>query len=52
VAATLTLYIGLQGVSSLLRPFQGGYISAKITGYGTATISTSASPGSTSSRAS
>ncbi len=31
VAATLTLYIGLQGVSLLLRPFQGGYISTKVT---------------------
>jgi len=29
VAATLTLYIGLQGVSLLLRPFQGGYISRR-----------------------
>ncbi|HEX9334804.1 MAG TPA: ABC transporter, partial [Pseudonocardiaceae bacterium] len=38
VAATLTLYIGLQGVSLLLRPFQGGYISTKLTGYITATI--------------
>lgn len=31
VAATLTLYIGLQGVSLLLRPFQGGYISTGVT---------------------
>ena len=38
VAATLTLYIGLQGVSLLLRPFQGGYISTKVTGYLTASI--------------
>ena len=38
VAATLTLYIGLQGVSLLLRPFQGGFISTKVTGYITATI--------------
>ncbi len=28
VAATLVTYIGLQGISLLLRPFQGGYISA------------------------
>ncbi|MEU6602567.1 ATP-binding cassette domain-containing protein [Streptomyces flaveolus] len=32
VAATLTLYIGLQGVSLLLRPFQGGYINTTVTG--------------------
>jgi ribose transport system ATP-binding protein len=38
VAATLTLYIGLQGISLLLRPFQGGYISTTVTGYITATI--------------
>jgi ribose transport system ATP-binding protein len=38
VAATLTLYIGLQGVSLLLRPFQGGFISTKVTGYITASI--------------
>ncbi len=38
VAATLTLYIGLQGVSLLLRPFQGGFISTRVTGYITATI--------------
>ncbi|MGH6654375.1 MAG: ATP-binding cassette domain-containing protein [Actinocrinis sp.] len=31
VAATLTLYIGLQGVSLLLRPFQGGYINSHVT---------------------
>ena len=31
VAATLTLYIGLQGISLLLRPFQGGFISASVT---------------------
>ncbi len=31
VAASLTLYIGLQGVSLLLRPFQGGYISTGVT---------------------
>ena len=31
VAATLVTYIGLQGISLLLRPFQGGYISATIT---------------------
>jgi ribose transport system ATP-binding protein len=36
VAATLTLYIGLQGVSLLLRPFQGGYISTVVTGLITA----------------
>jgi ribose transport system ATP-binding protein len=37
VAATLTLYIGLQGVSLLLRPFQGGFISTGITDLITAT---------------
>jgi ribose transport system ATP-binding protein len=31
VAATLTTYIALQGISLLLRPFQGGYISAGVT---------------------
>jgi ABC-type sugar transport system ATPase subunit/ribose/xylose/arabinose/galactoside ABC-type transport system permease subunit len=31
VAATLTMYIALQGVSKLLRPFQGGYIKTGIT---------------------
>ena len=31
VAATLTLYIALQGVSLLLRPFQGGYINSGVT---------------------
>ncbi|MFI5615141.1 ATP-binding cassette domain-containing protein [Amycolatopsis sp. NPDC051903] len=31
VAATLTLYIGLQGISLLLRPFQGGFISTTVT---------------------
>ncbi|QRP49392.1 ATP-binding cassette domain-containing protein [Amycolatopsis sp. FDAARGOS 1241] len=31
VAATLTLYIGLQGISLLLRPFQGGFISTSVT---------------------
>src|ERR1700727_368548 len=31
VAATLVTYIGLQGISLLLRPFQGGFISATIT---------------------
>lgn len=30
VAATLTTYIALQGVSLLLRPFQGGYISSPV----------------------
>jgi ribose transport system ATP-binding protein len=30
VAATLVTYIGLQGISLLLRPFQGGFISANI----------------------
>jgi ribose transport system ATP-binding protein len=30
VAATLAMYIALQGVSLLLRPFQGGYISGDI----------------------
>ncbi|MGW4487808.1 ATP-binding cassette domain-containing protein [Amycolatopsis sp. NPDC004368] len=38
VAATLTLYIGLQGVSLLLRPFQGGFISTSITDAITATV--------------
>jgi ribose transport system ATP-binding protein len=38
VAATLTLYIGLQGVSLLLRPFQGGYIDTHVTGLITARI--------------
>jgi ribose transport system ATP-binding protein len=37
VAATLTLYIGLQGVSLLLRPFQAGFISTGITDLITAT---------------
>jgi ribose transport system ATP-binding protein len=31
VAATLVTYIGLQGVSLLLRPFQGGFIAPNIT---------------------
>jgi ribose transport system ATP-binding protein len=31
VAATLTLYIALQGVSLLLRPFQDGYIDGGVT---------------------
>jgi ribose transport system ATP-binding protein len=31
VAATLTMYIALQGISKLLRPFQGGYIKTGIT---------------------
>ncbi len=31
VAATLVTYIGLQGISLLLRPFQGGYIATGIT---------------------
>ncbi|HLI58690.1 MAG TPA: ATP-binding cassette domain-containing protein [Solirubrobacteraceae bacterium] len=31
IAATLVTYIGLQGISLLLRPFQGGYIAASIT---------------------
>jgi ribose transport system ATP-binding protein len=30
VAATLAMYIALQGVSLLLRPFQGGYIDTRI----------------------
>jgi ABC-type sugar transport system ATPase subunit/ribose/xylose/arabinose/galactoside ABC-type transport system permease subunit len=30
VAATLTTYIALQGISLLLRPFQGGYISSSV----------------------
>ncbi|MBX5468611.1 MAG: ATP-binding cassette domain-containing protein, partial [Thermoleophilaceae bacterium] len=30
VAATLATYIALQGISLLLRPFQGGYISAGV----------------------
>lgn len=38
IAATLTMYIGLQGVSLLLRPFQGGYISTKVTDLITATV--------------
>ncbi|MEW2503364.1 MULTISPECIES: ATP-binding cassette domain-containing protein [unclassified Amycolatopsis] len=38
VAATLTLYIGLQGVSLLLRPFQGGFISTSVTDAITATV--------------
>ncbi|MEU0792680.1 ATP-binding cassette domain-containing protein [Amycolatopsis sp. NPDC005961] len=38
VAATLTLYIGLQGISLLLRPFQGGFISASVTDVITATV--------------
>jgi ribose transport system ATP-binding protein len=38
VAATLTLYIGLQGVSLLLRPFQGGFISTRVAGLITATM--------------
>ncbi len=38
VAATLTLYIGLQGISLLLRPFQGGYISTGVTALITARI--------------
>ena len=32
VAATLVTYIGLQGISLLLRPFQGGFINTNITG--------------------
>jgi ribose transport system ATP-binding protein len=32
VAATLTTYIALQGVSLLLRPFQGGFINTDVTG--------------------
>ncbi len=31
VAATLVTYIALQGISRLLRPFQGGYIKTSIT---------------------
>lgn len=38
VAATLTLYIGLRGVSLLLRPFQGGYISTRVTDLIIATV--------------
>jgi ribose transport system ATP-binding protein len=30
VAATLTVYIALQGISLLLRPFQGGYINSDV----------------------
>lgn len=30
VAATLVTYVGLQGISLLLRPFQGGYISTTV----------------------
>jgi ribose transport system ATP-binding protein len=31
VAATLTTYIAIQGISLLLRPFQGGYINTDVT---------------------
>lgn len=30
VAATLVTYVGLQGISLMLRPFQGGYISTSV----------------------
>ena len=30
VAATLVTYVGLQGISLMLRPFQGGYISTTV----------------------
>jgi ribose transport system ATP-binding protein len=33
VAATLTMFIALQGISKLLRPFQGGYIKTGITDF-------------------
>ncbi|WP_106215318.1 ATP-binding cassette domain-containing protein [Kineococcus rhizosphaerae] len=38
VAASLTLYIALQGVSLLLRPFQGGFISAAVSDALTTTV--------------
>jgi ribose transport system ATP-binding protein len=38
VAATLVSYIGLQGISLLLRPFQGGYIQTNITAAITTTV--------------
>jgi ribose transport system ATP-binding protein len=38
VAATLVTYIGLQGISLLLRPFQGGYIDSGITSVVTTTV--------------
>jgi len=40
VAATLVSYIALQGISLLLRPFQGGYIDTGITDAITKTIGT------------
>ncbi|MBO3750128.1 ATP-binding cassette domain-containing protein [Streptosporangiaceae bacterium NEAU-GS5] len=38
VAATLTLYIALQGISLLLRPFQGGYINSDVSALVTAQV--------------
>ncbi|NYD24889.1 ATP-binding cassette domain-containing protein [Kineococcus aurantiacus] len=38
VAASLTLYIALQGVSLLLRPFQGGFISVAVSDALTTTV--------------
>jgi ribose transport system ATP-binding protein len=38
VAATLVTYIGLQGISLLLRPFQGGFIDAGVTAAITKTV--------------
>jgi ribose/xylose/arabinose/galactoside ABC-type transport system permease subunit len=38
VAATLAMYIALQGISLLLRPFQGGYIKTGITDAITSTL--------------
>ncbi len=40
VAATLVTYIGLQGISLLLRPFQGGLISENITNVISANLGT------------
>jgi ribose transport system ATP-binding protein len=40
VAATLVTYIGLQGISLVLRPFQGGYISTSITAAVQASVGT------------
>lgn len=40
VAATLVSYIALQGISQLLRPFQGGFIKTSITDAITKTVGT------------
>jgi ribose transport system ATP-binding protein len=40
VAATLVTYIALQGISQLLRPFQGGFIKTSITDAITKTVGT------------